>query len=48
MQDTQVKTRSESQQMETPVQESIPISRFDDAEYARWSEKIRNSAPKGK
>jgi hypothetical protein len=48
MQDTQVKTQSENQTTEAPVQQSISVSRFDDAEYARWCEKLRNSNPKVK
>ena len=40
MQGTQVEERSESQPTDTPVQRLTPISRFDDAEYERWSEKI--------
>jgi hypothetical protein len=48
MQDTQVKGTSESQPTETPVRHSTPKSRFDDAEYERWSEKLRNTSSKGK
>jgi hypothetical protein len=48
MQDTQVEERSESQPTDTPVQRLTPISRFDDAEYERWSEKIRSASSKGK
>jgi hypothetical protein len=46
MQDTQVKTMTENQTAEIPVQQSIPVSRFDDAEYERWSEKIRSASSK--
>jgi hypothetical protein len=46
MQDTQVKTRTENQQAGTTVQESKSKSRFDDAEYERWSEKLRASRSK--
>jgi hypothetical protein len=48
MEDTQVKERSESQPTDAPVQQLTPISRFDDAEYERWSEKLRNIYSKGK
>jgi hypothetical protein len=48
MQDTQVKMTTESQTNEAPLQQSIPVSRFDDAEYERWCEKLRNSNPKVK
>jgi hypothetical protein len=48
MEDTQVKERSETQPTDTSVQRLIPISRFDDAEYERWSEKLRNACSKDK
>jgi hypothetical protein len=48
MQDTQVKEESQIQQTDTPVHRLTPISRFDDAEYERWSEKIRSAASKRK
>jgi hypothetical protein len=41
MQETQVKERPESQATETSVQGSAQ-SRFNNAEYERWSEKLRN------
>jgi hypothetical protein len=47
MQEIQVKARSESQTIDKPVQ--ISKTRFDDAEYERWSEKIRSrNGSKGK
>jgi len=42
MEDTQLKTRSESQQTDTPVQGSKSKSSFNNAEYERWSEKLRS------
>jgi hypothetical protein len=48
MEDTQVKARAETQPIETPVKESRSNSRFDDAEYERWSEKLRASRSKNK
>jgi hypothetical protein len=48
MQDTQVKERSESQATETPVRPTTTKSRFDDAEYERWSEKLRSAASQNK
>jgi hypothetical protein len=41
MENTQVKTSSESQPKVTTVRMTASKSRFDDAEYARWSEKLR-------
>jgi hypothetical protein len=46
MEDTQLKTSSESQPKVTAVQAPKSKSRFDDAEYARWSEKLRASRSK--
>ena len=49
MQDTQVQTSSESQLTDTPVQTAISKSSFDNAEYERWSQNLRNRmASKGK
>jgi hypothetical protein len=48
MEDTQVKARVESQLTDAPVSESRSNSRFDDAEYERWSEKLRASRSKNK
>jgi len=48
MEETQVKTQPESQPKVTAVQETRMKSRFDDAEYERWSEKLRSSRSKGK
>jgi len=49
MQDTQVQTRSESQPTDTPVQTAVSKSSFDNAEYERWSQNLRNRmASKGK
>jgi hypothetical protein len=42
MQDTQVEERVESQEKESPVRESAAKSRFNDAEYERWSQNLRN------
>jgi hypothetical protein len=41
MEDTQVKTSSERRPKDTSVQVPKSKSSFDDAEYARWSEKLR-------
>jgi len=48
MQNTQVKVRTESQPTDTAVQVSASKSKFDDAEYERWSEKLRASRSKNK
>jgi len=49
MQETEIKLRSESQPIEKPVQESRSKTTFDDAEYQRWSENLRNrTRSKGK
>jgi hypothetical protein len=48
MEDTQIEEIPQIQAPETPVQRLTPISRFDDAEYERWSEKIRSASSKGK
>jgi hypothetical protein len=49
MEDTHVKASSEIQPKDTPVQGERSKSRFDDAEYERWSEKLRSrSNSKGK
>jgi hypothetical protein len=48
MEDTQVEEISQVQAPETPADRLTPISRFDDAEYERWSEKIRSASSKGK
>jgi hypothetical protein len=48
MQDTQVEEAPQIQPTDAPVQRLTPISRFDDAEYERWSEKIRSASSKGK
>jgi hypothetical protein len=42
MQNSQVKVKVEEQQVHTPVPASSLKSRFNDAEYERWSEKIRS------
>ena len=44
MQDTQVKETTESRSVETPVSQAVTKSRFDEAEYQRWSEKLRSAA----
>lgn len=48
MEDTRVKASSESQPANPQVQAPVTKSRFDDAEYARWSEKLRATRSKGK
>jgi len=48
MQDAQIKEKSPSHSTETQVQQQTVKSRFDDAEYKRWSEKLRSGAPKDK
>jgi len=42
MEDTHVKASSEIQPKDTPDQGTRSKSRFDDAEYERWSEKLRS------
>ena len=49
MQETQVKETTESRSMEASVNQVAPKSRFDEAEYQRWAEKLRIAAsPKNK
>jgi hypothetical protein len=49
MEETQLKESSEIQPKDTPVHGAKSNSRFDDAEYERWSEKLRNrGTSKGK
>jgi hypothetical protein len=42
MQDTKVEVTSESQPTDKPVRGARSKSSFDDAEYERWSEKLRS------
>jgi hypothetical protein len=42
MQETQVEERAESREKETPARGSTLKSRFNDAEYERWSQNLRN------
>jgi hypothetical protein len=42
MQNAQVKEKIQAVPVQTPVQSSTTKSRFNDAEYERWNEKIRN------
>jgi hypothetical protein len=44
MQDTQVQETKDSRSMETSVSQAVAKSRFDEAEYQRWSEKLRSAA----
>jgi hypothetical protein len=44
MQDTQVEVKLEDLEKEAPIQGSRLKSRFDNAEYERWSENLRNKA----
>jgi hypothetical protein len=44
MQDTQIEEKSESQPTAKPVQGSGSQSKFNDAEYERWSETLRSRA----
>jgi hypothetical protein len=46
MQDTQVAERAANEQKEERAQEVITKSRFDDAEYERWSQNLRKKARK--
>jgi len=48
MQDTQVAERAENQQKEASVRQSTAKSQFDDAEYERWSQNLRNKHSKNK
>lgn len=49
MDETRVKTTvMEDKPTDLPAPESTLKSRFDDAEYARWSEKLRATRTKGK
>jgi hypothetical protein len=49
MQETQVEVKPENLAKEQPIQSSTLKSRFDDAEYERWSETLRNrNTSKGK
>jgi len=48
MQETQVKEISESKVTESQVRQTIPKSSFDDAEYQRWTEKLRSATSKDK
>lgn len=48
MQETQVELKSENMQQEKQSRESRLSSRFNDAEYERWSQNLRSrTAPKG-
>lgn len=42
MQDTQVKTSSENRAIDATVEESKSKSTFNNAEYERWSQNLRN------
>ena len=42
MQETQVEVKPKNQQQKTTVQAPIVTSRFNDEEYERWSENLRN------
>jgi hypothetical protein len=49
MQDTQVEERVENEEKEVRAQEPTLKSHFDNAEYERWSQNLRNKArSKGK
>jgi len=49
MQNSPVKMRIETQPAPAQTQGSNPKSKFNDAEYERWNEKLRNrNASKGK
>ncbi len=49
MSNSQAKVRTELQPKNAPVQQTKLNSRFDDAEYQRWNENLRNrNAPKNK
>jgi hypothetical protein len=49
MPDTQVQETTESRSMETSGSQAVAKSRFDEAEYQRWSEKLRSAnSPKDK
>jgi hypothetical protein len=42
MQDTNVESRHETQQIDAPVRATKMQSSFNEAEYQRWCEKLRN------
>lgn len=44
MQDTNVAERAENQQNEASVRQTASRSQFDDTEYERWSQNLRNKA----
>ena len=48
MQNTQVEARPENKSKGAPVRIVLSKSRFDDAEYKRWSEKLLKGSSKGK
>ena len=49
MQETQVEVKTQNLAKEPSIQSSTPKSSFNDAEYQRWSETLRNrNASKGK
>jgi hypothetical protein len=48
MDETRVKTLVETKPADAPAAQSTLKSRFDDAEYERWSEKLRASRTKSK
>ena len=48
MQESKVEVTTEVQQIAAPVRAAIAKSSFNDAEYQRWSEKLRNRNRKDK
>ena len=44
MQDTQVEERAENREKEESIRASALKSSFNDAEYERWSQNLRNKA----
>jgi hypothetical protein len=42
MHETQVEERVETREKESPVRESAVKSSFNDVEYERWSQNLRN------
>jgi len=48
MQDTNVESRPETQQVNAPARTAKMQSTFNEAEYQRWSEKLRNRSKDSK
>ena len=48
MLNVKVEARPENKSKDAPVRTLLSKSRFDDAEYKRWSEKLLRGSSKGK